>query len=760
LVGVARTVLFVLLFAILGLPWLERGWTQLPLEDTTEDAWLIVWVLDWVRYALVTDPRTLFDPPINYPAPQQLAGSEHFLASQILFVPAYWLTGSPVAAANLTANLSYGLAAAAMDALLRALGVGPGAAFIAALAYGFGWNAVPGRLHVLQSQDLFLPLTALALHRLRDRPTGWRALGVGVAYAAGLLSSYHMAVYLTAATLAWGCFELLRSRPGRGRYVAWAGVAGAAAITLLVVVSSPYLARPEAQGDVDLGFSRWRTGHLTAGSVDSIPRVVTPSTLASTVVGCMLGAGQRPLCIPVEDVVERFRVDWTFGMGPVAVILPPLVLAGLAVAFRDRRVRRLCAVAAALLLLRFVLGGSEYLQVGDAEVPMRALLAASPARFIRVPRRALALAAFGGALLVAVGADAILRRLGAARLLAVPLLAILVVLRVPPQSAAATPPATRSAVAAFVERWGRLAPSAYFENPALGPAATSYFLTAQLVRRHGGGPLLDLPVGRDGTTVVGQMLTRQPSISFYSGYVPAHVSIVNRLIARLGEPEALDDLVDMTRLRWIVIRDASHWPTPAARERFVRELSRHPRTEQTSTVGRFTVIRLDPTSRRPGWFESLSQGPRRGRSALGTALVPLPTTPDHVALQLQAPARVPAGQLLAAEVSSCNRGTHAWGAAIPERPGTPLSVQLDVRFIGPDASTDASVQAYQLHRDVPAGECLRQTLLLPAPDRPGTYRIALAARQVDGSDLTTSENPIFADLEVVGHASLSEAFGR
>ena len=752
MVGLARTVLFVGIFVVLGLPWIERGWTQLPVDETAEDAWLIVWVLDWVRSALAGDPRTLFDPPINYPAPQQLAGSEHFLASQLLFAPLFRLTGSAVAAANLTANLSHGLAAAAMDALLRALGFARGASFVAALIYGFGWNAVPARLHVLQSQDLFFPLTALALHRLRDRPTAARALAVFLAYAAGLLSSYHMAVYLTAAMVVWGAFELLRPQVERGRYAAWGSAAGAAALVLLVVVSMPYLARPEAQGDVQLGFSRWRTGHLTTGSVDSIARVVTLPTLASTFIGCLLGAGQRPFCVPVGDVIERARVDWQFGMGPVSAIVPLLVLAGLAMAFRDRRAQALCAVGAVLLFLRFVLGGSEYVQVGEVEVPMRALLADSPARFIRVPRRALALATFGGALFVAAGADAVLRRLGAARLVAVPLLAVAIVMRLPPLSGGATPPANLSPAAAFVERWSRLAPTVYIDNAALGPDASSYFLTAELVRRQGGGPLLDLPVVRDGTTVVGQMITRQPSIAFYSGYVPSHVSIVNRLIARLGDPEALDDLIDMTRLRWIVLRDTSEWPTAEARRRLVTQLSRHPRTEQTLTVGRFTVVRLDAASRRPDWFASLAAGPRRGWSALGTRLEPLPVAGDGAAIELEAPARARAGQVVGVEVVLRNRGTHAWAAAIPERPGTPFSVQIEVRCIEPSTGAEAARHAYQLDRDLPAGEALRQRVLLTAPDRPGTYRVEMAVRQVDGTDLTTSENPVSATLDVAGSA--------
>jgi hypothetical protein len=70
-------------FVVLALPWLRRAWTALPVDDATEDAWLVLWVLEWVRHTLGTAPSQLFDPPVNWPAPRQLAGSEHFLASQL-----------------------------------------------------------------------------------------------------------------------------------------------------------------------------------------------------------------------------------------------------------------------------------------------------------------------------------------------------------------------------------------------------------------------------------------------------------------------------------------------------------------------------------------------------------------------------------------------------------------------------------------------------------------------------------------------------
>jgi hypothetical protein len=66
---VAHALLLVVVFVLLAGPWLQSIWTAVPLDDASEDAWLIVRVLDWVRHALATAPSTLFDPPINFPRP-------------------------------------------------------------------------------------------------------------------------------------------------------------------------------------------------------------------------------------------------------------------------------------------------------------------------------------------------------------------------------------------------------------------------------------------------------------------------------------------------------------------------------------------------------------------------------------------------------------------------------------------------------------------------------------------------------------------
>src|SRR5262249_39891605 len=156
-----------------------------------------------------------------------------------------------------------------------------------------------------------------------------------------------------------------------------------------------------------------------------------------------------------------------------------------------------------------------------------AFIASSPARFIRVPDRALVLAFFGAALMLACGIEVVFRWLGRwprAELVVVLTAAIAFRFPLSPAVVAATP--MPRSVGGHVERWGRLAPVRYLENPALGADAPSYQAVAGAVHERGEGPLLDLPTTTDGASVVGQMVHRQPTICFYTGYLPAHVSMV------------------------------------------------------------------------------------------------------------------------------------------------------------------------------------------------------------------------------------------
>src|SRR6185436_4459058 len=149
------------LFACLLWPIAGSIDTALPARPNPCDSYFITWVFSWVLHSLVTAPATMFDANINYPAPGQLTGSEHFLSTQLAFAPLWWLTHNAVLATNLVAFLSYPAAAIAMERLLHALGYRRAVAWLAGLLFALGPLRVPFNVHVVQYLNFYLPLAAL-----------------------------------------------------------------------------------------------------------------------------------------------------------------------------------------------------------------------------------------------------------------------------------------------------------------------------------------------------------------------------------------------------------------------------------------------------------------------------------------------------------------------------------------------------------------------------------------------------------------------
>src|SRR5262249_37084169 len=159
---------------------------------------------------------------------------------------------------------------------------------------------------------------------------------------------------------------------------------------------------------------------------------------------------------------------------------------------------------------------------------------------------------FGATLIAAYGLDAIGRRSrGWARLLIAAVVVTAVVrFRVPigydrPLGGDVERPTD------VVSQWSRFAPVVYQRASTLDRDRETYRRIAAHVEQVGPGPLLEWPSGvASPSAIVGQMIHRQPSIAFYTGYVPAHLALIESLSSRLTTAGVLDDLVDMTHLTW------------------------------------------------------------------------------------------------------------------------------------------------------------------------------------------------------------------
>jgi hypothetical protein len=690
--------------------WLPRTATAIPAASHLYDAQLIVFILAWVAHALATDPGRLFDAPIDYPAPAQLTGSDHFLSTQLLFAPVFWLSGNAVLAANLVAMASYPLAALAMNRLLRAVGAGAGVAWVGGLLFALGPRRVPINLQMLQYLNLYLPLVALALVQLRGRPAVRAAGGLALAWTAGIFSSYYGAVLLGLTAAVWGVCETFRERRGRLRFILVAGGVALAGVAALVVFARPYFARGELE------------------SAGALPPMASLAGLAWSLGAILYFA---PAEVPLALLVALGVAGGIAGV-PTArrLLVPGLVLA-----------------VVGLLL-------STGLPDGVA-----AVLAASPLRFLRYLFRFDVIAGFGYVLLLVGGLETVRRAAGAlGTAVAVVVVAALVV----------------------VSRGALLAPARGYDVPALARNAAVYREVARLARAEERGPLLELPIwgppdadlevaGRNNEpdAMIGSTLHWLPLLNGYTGYHAPHRRLFLDTTNRLPRADALDDLVDMTHVRWLLLRPAEEWKLANLHDS-IRELVSAPAVGRTQMIGKWMLVRLDRVPAHPGWFAALQAGRVPGRTLLGTPLAPLPeeaavaivTTPaPSVSALLGWPVRV--------TVEIRNAGTAAWPVTAPPEnsmqgpwlmggfPLRTLTVRLYARWTAleaPDVEPPPP-QELALRRDVPAGEALEQDLYLTGPKAPGRYGLELRAEQVGGARFDGPGNmPLHLEIVVVPRA--------
>ena len=165
----------------------------------------MIWVLNWGARQLVRDPRHLYDGNILRPHPKSFAYTDTALGDAPLSVPIRALTGDPVVTYNVTLFLVFLLTSLSTYALAYDMVGSRGAAFFAAVAFGFAsyrrWNIDTINLCSLQ----WLPLALLSLRRgLRAARTGrgrfwpWMVL-FAVSFAMNALSSWYYAFMLAVA---------------------------------------------------------------------------------------------------------------------------------------------------------------------------------------------------------------------------------------------------------------------------------------------------------------------------------------------------------------------------------------------------------------------------------------------------------------------------------------------------------------------------------------------------------------------------------
>jgi hypothetical protein len=671
---------YAVLFVLAALPWLRASADAVPYGNPfafADDARFWVWQLGWVAHAMATDPAHVLDANIHHPAPAQLTSSEHLASTQLVAVPAIWLTGNAVLVANLIVWLSYPLAALAMFRLLVALGCEALVAWTGGLLFALGPLRVPANLEVIHFLNVYLPLAALALHRLRDAPVARRAAALFVVLGAGTLSGYYLAAMLAVVAAVWTAFELARPVPRRGRFLAAAAIAAGTATAVLLVVSLPYFGRPELAIGRNVGGIRpVDTAHLTIGRV-------------WTYVGLLFG--------------------------PLPPILAVLGLGALAAG--DQVARRLALAGLALVVVG--------LAVVFPSAPVAAAIAASPLGFLRAEFRFATVAGFGTSLLAAALLQTVSIRAGT-RAGAVAAL-VVVALGLATLAVPLSGPRPDRIAAAGADRPVHDAVAGATRDDA-GP-----LLVLPLVDARPAAHDDLLPLGQlESDDMVGSLVHRLPLVTGHTGYPPLHRDVLLGTIRLLPAPEALDDIVDLTHVRWLLLRPADYWSDAGVRERLLAV----PGVARTLDRDGWTLARVERPVRRVGWYEAIAAGYRPDRTVLGTPLEALPEAEAVAVVETPRPVAdtVAADGALPIDLQVQNAGTRGWPVVVPPTAPQALTVRLAARWTRLVGTAPAGpVELFRLRRDVPPGDTIAQGVVVRAPREPGDYALALAIEQDAGA---------------------------
>jgi len=627
------------------------------------DPWLCMWILGWDTHALLTAPTRLFDANIFHPAPLTLALSEHLLGYWPLFAPVYLLTGNPVAGYAVTLLLSFVLSGAAMCALVRHWTGSWAAGVVAGFVFAFAPWRLTQLAHV-QFLGLYgLPRVllfwdrALATGRVRD------LAGLGAAFLVQCLCSYYLAYCTVVVTATYAALTAPGVSPRRS-VTATAAVGLAAGV--VAVVSLPYvwvrasglLPEQALVTQAAMGVPSWRN-------------YVSPISI---------GPAIRPY------------------QGRVALALAAL---GLLAAVPRRGHRATPALALAVMLVAGYLLAHGPTRGGPSlyESLWRWLPGFS---VTRVPARFVILVGFAVAGLAGIGTGVLVGRLPAAAGWAL-----------------------GAAYCALVA-WDLGLPRFALPLVPVDPLPPVYGWLAE----HGEGqPLLELPGRGWRGDILGTLREQRyawsslrhwlPELTGRSGYFPPNYELVQAIAHRLPDPTALDTLVRLTGLRWLVVHGADMpWD-----DRPVDGL------ELAAAFGSDRVYRVDRG--RPDWEAELVRrlgGGAESTTFAGTPLRQLPARDLRAQfVRFDVPGPRPPRLPVPVTITVRNRARRTWpGLALAT--GRLVLVRAQWRGAG-GRQVAPTLPALRLTADAPPGAEVGLSALVPAPAAPGHYRLILRVMQ-------------------------------
>jgi hypothetical protein len=275
-------VVTLLAFLVFATTWLSP---LLPVADTSvleafkdlsslsrADAMLTSWMLAWGSHALRTDPLHLYHANIFHPLPWTFAFSENLIASALLMTPVDLIWQNPVLDHNVFLIASFVLVGAGTALLLRELGAGLPAAWLAGAMVAFDpfrFGTI-GHIHALSTH--WMPFALLALHRCLRTGRGMIAVMVTLLLVT-LSSVYYAYFFLLALAVLVPALRLFGPPAAPGGWPrALAGIAIAVAVTALVL--RPYMIARDlyslARSSGEAWFFAGKAIHYLGAAVDPV----------------------------------------------------------------------------------------------------------------------------------------------------------------------------------------------------------------------------------------------------------------------------------------------------------------------------------------------------------------------------------------------------------------------------------------------------------------------------------------------------------
>lgn len=303
-----------------------------------------VWAL-WWNASLRPFSEAWWHGPIFVPQPDALALADHRVGLGLITTPLVWAGASPLAAYGVAFLASFVVSAAAAYALGVALGAGRLAAFAGGLVFGFHPFRAAHLEHVELLSAYWLPLTLVCLHRWQATRSRAALAGVATTLVLLALTSGYYYFYSGVLIAGWVAWFAIRGTSWRERLEL------AAALAMPLAVLAPVLWRYRAV-HAELGLSRTIT-EIEALSADLTGLVTPPEMLAfwntapagghpegalfpgvTAVALVVLAVARRPAAAATEPSPWRARLRRTLavlavliaGLAVVAAITGPLVL--------------------------------------------------------------------------------------------------------------------------------------------------------------------------------------------------------------------------------------------------------------------------------------------------------------------------------------------------------------------------------------------------------------------------------------------------